>query len=101
MTPLNANAALYSDILNKPIVDQEYRNFSGVLERWTQVYYVEDILEELLKNEAVRQQLLTASLRGCVQKTARVINELAGDDSKKLAKLLLLDQKSLEVCKKV
>ncbi|MBR6489235.1 MAG: arginine deiminase [Muribaculaceae bacterium] len=89
MTPLNANAALYSDILNKPIVDQEYRNFSGVLERWTQVYYVEDILEELLKDEEVREQLLTASLRGCVQKTARVINEIAGDDPKKLAKVLI------------
>ena len=89
MTPLNANAALYSDILNKPIVDQEYRNFSGVLERWTQVYYVEDILEELLKDEEVREQLLTASLRGCVQKTARVINEIAGEDPKKLAKVLI------------
>ena len=89
MTPLNANAALYSDILNKPIVDEEYRNFSGVLERWTKVYYVEDILAQLLQDEAVRKELLTASLRGCVQKTARVINEIAGDDPKKLAKLLI------------
>ena len=41
MTPLNAAHALYSDILNKPIVDTEYHYFSGVLERWTQVYYVQ------------------------------------------------------------
>ncbi len=80
MTPLNANAALYSDILNKPIVDQEYSNFCGVLERWTQVYYVQDILEELLKDENVKAKLLSDSLRGCNQKTAKVIAEIAGDD---------------------
>ena len=89
MTPLNANAALYSDILNKPIVDQEYHNFSGVLERWTQVYYVQDILEELLKDKAVKTKLLADSLKGCNQKTARVINEIAGDDPKKLAQVLI------------
>ena len=89
MTPLNANAALYSDILNKPIVDQEYHNFSGVLERWTQVYYVQDILEELLKDEAVKTKLLADSLKGCNQKTARVIDEIAGNDPKKLAQVLI------------
>ena len=89
MTPLNANAALYSDILNKPIVDQEYSNFCGVLERWTQVYYVQDILEELLKDEAVKAKLLSDSLRGCKQKTSKVIAEIAGDDPKKLAQVLI------------
>ena len=49
MTPLNAAHCLYSDILNKVSVDQEYRNFCGVLERWTNVYYVEDILEKAEK----------------------------------------------------
>ena len=38
MTPLNANHALYSDILDKKIVDTEYSRFCGVLERWTNVY---------------------------------------------------------------
>ena len=44
MTPQNAAEALYSDILNKPIVDEEYRCFSGVFERFTKVYYVADLL---------------------------------------------------------
>lgn len=61
MTPLNAAHALYSDILNKPIVDTEYSNFCGVLERWTNVYYVEDILEELLKDNDIRQHLVYES----------------------------------------
>ena len=63
MTPLNATQALYSDIMDKPTVDREYGLFSGVLERWTDVYYVRDILEEVLKNEEVRQHLVVESLR--------------------------------------
>ena len=61
MTPLNAAHALYSDILNKPIVDQEYGNFCGVLEKWTKVYYVEDILESLLDDVDVRRHLVEES----------------------------------------
>ena len=61
MTPLNAAHALYSDILNKPIVDTEYANFCGVLEKWTKVYYVEDILERLLADGEVRRYLVEES----------------------------------------
>ncbi len=61
MTPLNAAHALYSDILNKPIVDTEYHYFSGVLEKWTNVYYVEDILEELLNDSEIRRHLVEES----------------------------------------
>ena len=61
MTPLNAAHALYSDILNKPIVDTEYANFCGVLEKWTNVYYVEDIIEKLLDDERLRRTLVQMS----------------------------------------
>ncbi len=61
MTPLNAAHALYSDILNKPLVDVEYTNFCGVLEKWTDVYYVEDILETLLDDVDVRRHLVEKS----------------------------------------
>ena len=61
MTPLNAAHALYSDILNKPIVDTEYANFCGVLEKWTDVYYVEDILEKLLDDNDIRRHLVEES----------------------------------------
>ena len=74
MTPLNAAHCLYSDILNKTSVDQEYSNFCGVLERWTNVYYVEDILEELLKDSDIRQlkKLETLDLRRyCSQPSLR------------------------------
>ncbi|MBO4486605.1 MAG: arginine deiminase [Prevotella sp.] len=63
MTPLNAAHALYSDILDKPTVDKEYDNFCGVLEKWTKVYYVKDILAELLRDHSVRAYLVNESLR--------------------------------------
>ena len=63
MTPLNAAHALYSDILSKVNADIEYKRFSSVLERWTQVYYVEDILEQLLLDPAVRQSLASPQVQ--------------------------------------
>lgn len=87
MTPENAAEALYSDILNKPIVDREYAEFSGVLEKWTKVYYVEDVLATVLENNAVRKALVEESCRldGCQQLTA----ELMGHDPRRLAKELI------------
>ena len=62
MTPSNASKALYSDILNKPIVDEEYGNFSGVLERWAKVYYVEDIIALLMNDDNLKTLLLEKNL---------------------------------------
>ena len=67
MTPQNANEALYSDILNKRIVDEEYRYFCGVFEKITNVYYVQDILERLLDDDDLCNSLVTQScqMEGC------------------------------------
>ena len=88
MTPLNAAHALYSDILNKPIVDNEYSNFCGVLEKWTQVYYVEDILEELLKDNEIRRHLVNEScdMDDCDDGLAEQLMSL---DAKRLADILI------------
>ena len=88
MTPLNAAHALYSDILNKPIVDTEYHYFSGVLERWTQVYYVQDILTELLKRDEVRRHLVEEScdMDNCDDGLSEQLMALT---SKELAKVLI------------
>ena len=43
-------------------VDNEYSNFCGVLERWTNVYYVEDILEELLRRDDIKTDLVRESV---------------------------------------
>lgn len=88
MTPLNAAHALYSDILNKPIVDTEYSNFCGVLEHWTNVYYVEDILEELLKDNEIRRHLVYEScdMDNCDDGLAE---QLMGLEAKQLADILI------------
>lgn len=67
MTPLNAPEALYSDILNKRIVDEEYRMFAGVFEKVTKVYYVKDVLADVLLDDDVRSRLVMESCRaeGC------------------------------------
>ncbi len=87
MTPDNANEALYSDILSKHIVDKEYSSFCGVFEKWTKVYYVEDILADLMENDDVRQVIVTKScqLDGC----EHIIDELMCHPSDQLAKELI------------
>ena len=87
MTPQNAAQALYSDILSRPLVDKEYANFSGVLERWTQVYYVADLLEQLLGDDALRRYLVEES---CQQDNCLfLVDELLGHDSQTLAHELI------------
>lgn len=63
MTPANAADALYSDILNKRIVDDEYRYFCGVFEKVTKVFYVRDILEHLLEDDDLCNSLVTQSCK--------------------------------------
>lgn len=97
MTPMNCAHALYSDILDKMNVDIEYGRFCGVLEKWAQVYYVEDILKELLKDEQIREHLVTESVFNYGHRPIklsgstndRLAEELMGMDSVKLAKILI------------
>ena len=48
MTPKNAQRALYSDILNLSIAQNEYRQLSGVLSKVAEVVYVKDLLTKVL-----------------------------------------------------
>jgi len=59
MTPENAEKALYSDILNLNIALKEYEQFSGVLEKYTNVYYVMNLLEESLIDQKIRTKLIS------------------------------------------
>ena len=87
MTPMNAAHALYSDILNKPIVDKEYGNFCGVLEKWTDVYYVEDILEQLLKDMELRRHLVEESCK--MDRCTELKDQLMDMDAHSLAAVLI------------
>lgn len=87
MTPENAAHALYSDILNKNIVDQEYANFCGVFEKFTQVYYVKDLLAEVLADDQVKAFMVKESCRidGC----DFLADELMAMEAKQLADVLI------------
>ncbi len=51
MTPTNIQEALYSDILSRDIAQKEYALFEGVLKKAAHVFYVDDLLEEILSDE--------------------------------------------------
>jgi len=58
MTPENAQRALYSDILNLSIALPEYRDFLGILKKYTRVFEVKDLLEEAIQDDDTRLQLI-------------------------------------------
>ena len=87
MTPQNAHEALYSDILSKHIVDNEYRLFSGVFEKFTKVFYVDDILSKLMEDQTLRYSLVSQSCQneGCEY----LIDEIMQHDSKTIVEELI------------
>lgn len=58
MTPLNAERALYSDILNLAVAKKEYKQFKSVLNRFTKVYEISDLLKKILKIDEARDYIL-------------------------------------------
>jgi arginine deiminase len=58
MTPENAERALYSDILNLHVAQQEYSQLAGVLDKLTSTYQVKTLLEDVLHNSRVRENLM-------------------------------------------
>ena len=83
MAPQNAPDVLYSDILNLDIVNREYACFSGALEKVAKVFYVRDILEELLTDDDISEVLVRQSCAydGC----DFLADELLTHDAKTLA----------------
>ena len=58
MSPENAAEALYSDILNLSVALPEYNGFSGVLKKYTNVFEVNNLLEETLVDKTVKHNLI-------------------------------------------
>ncbi len=59
MTPENAERALYSDILNLSEVKKEYAQFRETLEKHTKIFFVKDLLEDILENDTIKQTLIS------------------------------------------
>lgn len=58
MTPENAERALYSDILNLSVATDEYSQFKGVLQKYSNTFEVKDLLSDILKQPVVKSNLL-------------------------------------------
>jgi len=58
MTPKSVERALYSDILNLSVAQQEYEQLSLFLEKITRVYQLKDLLIKVLDNMAQRNSLV-------------------------------------------
>ena len=59
MTPLNAERALYSDILNLSVVSYEYELFKGILNHFAKTYEIRDLLQQTLAVSKAREYLLS------------------------------------------
>ncbi len=59
MTPETVERALYSDVLNLAVVLKEYGQFKKVLQKFTRVYEVKDLLMDILKDKNSKEELLT------------------------------------------
>ena len=87
MTPKMAQRALYSDILNLSIAQEEYAQLSGVLQKIAKVYTVSDLLVKVLDNEAERQALIG---KICVMEQVTDYFDMLMDmSSARLAKVLI------------
>ncbi len=58
MTPETAQRALYSDILNLTVAQEEYTQLRGVLQRTATTYEVSDLLKDVLKSDKVKFDII-------------------------------------------
>lgn len=61
VTPANRADFLFDDIIDLPQAQREHARFKSILERFTDVYEVRDLLREIVEDPASRRFLLEAS----------------------------------------
>ena len=87
MTPSNAKRALYSDILNIAVASKEYNQFSGVLEKVTNVFYVKNLLTEVLNSHTTKSAFINKITENCRYPETK--NILLEKEATELATLLI------------
>lgn len=87
MTPENASKALYSDILNLSVIQKEYQQFRGVLEKVTNVFQVENLLRDVLNNNDAKEDIIKQTIKD--SKAEDIKNDLLNLNSEELAKKLI------------
>ena len=81
VTPRTREDYLYDDIIDADAAQREHRRFLAILERFTKVHQVRDLLVDVLANAEVRDLLVRETMDIVpLQPLARDIAELAPDD---------------------
>jgi len=87
MTPESAQRALYSDVLNLAVVNDEYAQLEETLGRLTQIFQVKDLLGEILCRDHVKHELISAI---CIRENAEdILSRLSSVSAQELARLLI------------
>ncbi len=87
MTPENAERALYSDILNLSVAQEEYSSFREVLRKTTKVFEVQDLLKEVLTDETAKTELLKKVCNSC--RYSSTLDYIYDLNAAELAKILI------------
>lgn len=87
MTPATAAEVLYDDIISLPLALEEHRRFAGVLRRVARVVEFQDLLDDVLQMDEVKDSLLQQICR--LYQCPEVYDELHQLNSEDLARQLL------------
>ena len=93
MTPVNAERALYSDILNLPIAGKEYQQLKGVLDKVCTTLEVADLLEEVLHNNESKNKLIS---KICLNESVSELHPILSEAEPRLLAKLLIEGIALE-----
>ena len=87
MTPIDAERALYSDILNLSAARKEYEQFESVLKNVSNVHYAKDIFTSYLNNPLQKEEIIQSICTS--EKCQNLTDDLLSLDSNKLASCLI------------
>lgn len=81
MTPMNAERALYSDILNLSVARKEYSQLSCILTRFANTIYLEDLLKDILEDNGVKDKLIRKICQNeCITDTTDELLSLTAEE---------------------
>ena len=87
MTPENAHKFLFSDMLNQREAHNDYKDFQGTLRKVTNVLTVRELLEDILKNQELKTELVDKICKR--EKLEFLINDLNNLSNIDLAKAFI------------
>jgi arginine deiminase len=87
VTPSTREDYLYDDIIDLDIAQREHRRFVAILERFTKVYYVRDLLAQVAEREEVRHQLIQETTP--IAPSEPLVHEILARPPEELVRMLI------------